>query len=123
MPNGMVEILWKPGQADMDTVSTRGPTTSVQPDFDDKSGITLSVTGIPANTGVRVRFVAVYEWFPDTASSGLVTTVGTPPPTYNTLTDIMRKLDSTGRWFLKTTWDNREYIGEFAAAMTAMTMI
>lgn len=123
-PNGMVELKFKPTQADMNWLPTEKESAQNQPELDARTTMTLSATGLPAATGIRIRLVAVYEWIPKISTgAGLVTTVGHSPPTYNTMNDILQALDRTGRWFLKTVWDNREYIGEFAGAMAAITMV
>lgn len=131
MPNGMVEIKWKPSQRDMEWTSRRnGTANSLQAEVDSMTAISLSVDNLAAgagNPGVRVRFVAVYEWIPGPTSvggnQGLVTTTGGPPSTYNSINEVLQYLERTGRWFLKTAWDNREHLAEFAGAVGALTMM
>jgi len=123
MPNGMVEIKWKPSQKDLEWTSRRNATTTaLQSENDANTAISLSVDNLAAavgNPGVRVRFVGVYEWIPGPTTlggnQGLVTTTGAPPSTYNSINDVLQYLERGGRWFLKTAWDNREHIAEFAS--------
>lgn len=110
----MCEIKWVPAPGDGNWFDTKpagvqaggltnqqSATVSNLVNYGSKGAITLSAAGLPANTGVRIRFVAVYEWLP-AISTGLVSTFE-PPVSANDTNDVLRALFTKygPKWFLK----------------------
>lgn len=72
-----------------------------------------SVTGLPANTGVRVRFVCVYEWRPSN-SLGIRSNVGSPASA-STIQQVLMSLGDSAKWAIET--------GGSVAAQALLSMV
>jgi len=102
VPNTMIELKWKPGFGDQEWEGFNTAVQQVNTNNATNVGrncITLTASGLPASTGLRVRFVAIYEYMP-AFNSGLISTVSNAVITKNTLNDVLHTLDKTGNWFL-----------------------
>lgn len=98
MPSGMVEVKWRPN--DYDVLWTE--TGVADPSAAKHTALTFCAAGIPANTGVRIRLVGVYQWLPK-AGEGIVTPLLSGNSTRNSYADIVRAADATGNWMFSTT--------------------
>lgn len=102
MPQDRAEILFQPGPGDQNwyEFNTAQSASASIDDIADKNCLFMSVSGLPATTGVRIRIVNVVEWMPK-AAQGLVASVQ-PPPSKNTLNDVLRALPQSGgtNWFI-----------------------
>lgn len=101
-PDTMMEITWRPGQGDGELVDVAGE-AAVPTNYGTltagRNALIMSVAGLPAAVGVRIRTVVVYEYTP-VLGQGIVATVETSPSA-NTVNDVLRALDSSdGRWFI-----------------------
>lgn len=96
MPDGMVEMRLVPNISSQEYIDPSS--TNVGQINPDMPLIFWSAFGIPVNTGIRVRLVAVYEWIPNagvglTNPSALETTNSA-----NTLNHVLSTLKSYGDW-------------------------
>jgi hypothetical protein len=102
MPDTMAEIIWRPGQADgemTDLANLNAFPTHVVDTAYGKNAIIISASGFPVSTGVRLRYVGIYEYEPVLAA-GFVATVETNP-SGNSVNDVLRSLDrEDDRWFI-----------------------
>jgi len=96
MPAGYAEVTWRPNNYDIMYQKPLDLSNLAK-----QTALAVSVYGIPASTGVRVRMVAVYEWYPSTAN-GLTSPLVSPTPSKNTLSDVIGYLDSFGNWMYKS---------------------
>jgi hypothetical protein len=101
-PDTMMEIIWRPGQADGELIDyialnqANGETAQL---LTGHNGILISIAGLPALTGVRVRTVGIFEYTPKLAL-GVIATVETSSSS-NTLNDVLRFLDNGNpNWFI-----------------------
>lgn len=94
MPDGMVEIRLVPN---FDSQGYSTPNSSVS---DDKGlpALFFSVFGIPVNTGIRVRLVAVYEWIPSQGEGITLPSAMTTSESRNSLNDVLRVMKGYGDW-------------------------
>lgn len=79
-----------------DPASTINPGT--EPTAQDLPALFWSATGVKAATGIRVRFVVVYEWIPKIGIGMTVPNMGRVTPSRNTAADVLRALEKTGDW-------------------------
>lgn len=90
VPDGEVEIKLRP-TAESETFY---PVNAVaNTNLSAHPTLVATMSGIPANTGMRVRMVAVYEWIPQSAS-GVVAASGNSTTSQNTLTNVVHALDN-----------------------------
>ncbi len=94
-PESHVELKWCP--ADGDQLFTDPSLVTGQRQAERKNGLLVTYSGIDPSK-LRVRFVAVYEWLPETAQ-GLVTTMESRNRSSNSLDHVLNALDRTGRWW------------------------
>lgn len=114
MPDGMVELALVPN--DISQRYTNASSTDNSELEEDMPSLFWSVYGIPANTGIRVRCVSVYEWIP-----GNTTGINLPSPTEITaskssLNDVLQYLQSTGDWAARGFHDASHAIASLGAA-------
>jgi hypothetical protein len=95
IPDGEVEIKLRP-TAESETFY---PVNAVaNTNLAAHPSLVATMSGYPANTGMRVRLVAVYEWIPQSAS-GVVASEGNSSKSLNTLTQVVHALDAASpRW-------------------------
>jgi hypothetical protein len=118
-PSSYVEIKWKPSQGDLTFQPVSNRTDNVAGAVADQTAIIAGFSGLPAATGIRTRFVAVYEWIPGDNQDGIVATSGPSVGSRNTINEVMAYLDSLGNWFIKSAWDNKDVLlGAAAYALT-----
>lgn len=79
-----------------DPASTVNPIT--EPTAQDLPALFWSATGVKAATGIRVRFVVVYEWIPKIGIGMTVPNMGRVSVSRNTSSDVLRALEKTGDW-------------------------
>jgi hypothetical protein len=92
-PPEMVEVVWRPGVADMEF---NDPNVSSNAQLRDrKSSITAVWAGLPAATGLTFHFTAVYEWIPRT-TTGISTNTNGKSSSRNTLDDVVDAIQATG---------------------------
>jgi len=93
MPADMCEVKWRPtiGDAEWKDPSSLGTTT----DANHKGGLIATVSNLPAGTGVRVRFIATYEWQPK-VNQGMASAFDATDHSSNTLDDVINALDRNG---------------------------
>lgn len=98
MPMDFIEIKLRPQDGDQQWTNPGGATTVAE--LSKKGAIGFAIKGIPTSTGVRVRFVAIYEWqaYP---GQGLVIPDNARNTSTNTLDHIVNALDATGNWVAK----------------------
>lgn len=102
IPQDKLEVKWQPDQADTRFVSTT-PTVGANVSHIQSGPAAIGVTwaGLPADTGVRIRLVAVYEWQPRTnAASGIVMDGGSAVPTHGDLGNVIGYLQRNSAWFI-----------------------
>lgn len=107
-PNTYIELKYKPvdGDASFASSFSTGVTAGALGfQLEQNSCLTLGVSGLAPSTGIRVRFVGVYEYVP-APGTGFVSTVGNAPPSHNTHNEVMRALEAGGNWFLQTAAQN-----------------
>lgn len=93
MPENKTTINWRPGPFDAETAAVNGSTLT-----SGRQSLLMTAAGMPANVGVRVRIVVVYEWWPK-AGTGFVATV--PAVTSrNSVNEVLHALDRTGNWLI-----------------------
>jgi len=127
MPAGYAEVIWRPNNYDITWQKPVDLSHLAQ-----QTALAVSVYGIPASTGVRIRMVAVYEWQP-TPANGLTTPLIATTPSKNTLHDVLGYLDSFGNWMYKSAngvghaaaslYRGATRVGEVAYGVTKMAAI
>lgn len=103
-PANMVELIWKPGQQDMEWYAPQNQAqiiSSATTAYAGRTALLVSYTGLPAGVGVRIRIVTAIEYIPG-SSDGIITTGFQAPRSKNTINDVVKYLDQSGEWFLKT---------------------
>jgi len=95
VPNSSIEVKWRPGNFDQDFTNPSTGTSVVE--ISRRQGLGFAWTGLPANVGIIVRMVAVYEYIP-IFSSGLVVPYNSRSTSNSTLDHVVNYLDSTGEW-------------------------
>lgn len=106
-PDQTVGMKWRPTDTDVDM--QLGSANSQQ-----GNAIYLQVSGVPNNTQVRIRVVAVMEWEPNAvAGIGIPVQQYAPPGVEDNdrFTRVLAWLDKSGHWLL----DNAAAIGHFAS--------
>lgn len=95
MPDGLVEIKLIPNLSSANYVDPNGGGGAA-----DLGMPTLfwSVFGVPPNTGIRIRAVAVYEWLPQSGVGLTLPNAATTSESRNTLNDVLRSMKSWGDW-------------------------
>lgn len=94
VPASMVEQRWYP--SGQDATGTIPVLTSSLQDIGSNS-LLVSAAGYPTGTGLRYRFVVVYEWWPKSAQ-GMVQNNQTVSQSGNTIDQVLRALGTAGRW-------------------------
>lgn len=99
MPDEPVEYRLPPTDA---SALFRDPTSTLsplgEPTGQDLPALFWSATGIPVSTGVRVRFVVVYEWIPKVNTGMTIPNMGKVSHSRNSVEDVVRALEKTGDW-------------------------
>lgn len=119
-PADFAEIVWRPNHAD---VLGREPLASTQLLLSNSVGtnntsIVVTAAGIPVNTGIRIRVVAVYEWMPDPLAGFKNTVVRNPNPV--TLGQVLAYLDRTGDWMAGTARAAGKAVSSLAHGVASM---
>lgn len=100
MPAGMAAVNWAPGANDENPDTTLLDDTRAQK-LEGRNALVVTASGFPQNTGVRIRFVAVYEITLLSNSIGVVNTVD-PPTSRNTPGQILKAMyDSRPGWVIE----------------------
>jgi hypothetical protein len=99
-PEGMVEIKWRPGEADNQFLNPNAP-PATNATLAGHNSILVTWAGIPVSTGMRFRAVVVYEVQFNTGTGFVVQPQVRSGSRYS-VNDILGYLDSTGNWALKT---------------------
>jgi len=110
-PQNMAEVTWMPGPGDSDWFEFVGTSNTDKVDAAcPKNALTMTVAGLPAATGVRIRFVSVVEWTPRNAQ-GLVSAIEVPKSS-NTINDVLRALPANlgTSWFINAYKRAQPYI-------------
>lgn len=98
-PDGVLEYRLPPSEA---SSLFRDPTTTVnlasEPTSQDFPALFWSFSGIPVSTGVRVRFVVVYEWIPHIGNGMVAPQMAAVARSRNTNADVLQSLAKTGDW-------------------------
>jgi hypothetical protein len=92
-PVNSSEIVWRPNTSDLEW-SNGGLGT---PSNRQKSVLIGTFAGIPVSTGMRVRLVCVYEWYP-TQGSGIMQSAGRSTVSRNSFAQVVAALDKAGDW-------------------------
>lgn len=98
-PPTEIEILWKPN--DRDQLFFQPSVAYDAKDRDGRSAITVAFADLPANTGLTMQMVAVYEWQPRT-NQGVGTPEGSRARSSNTLDEVLNFLEDRGEKFVHT---------------------
>lgn len=121
-PAGMAEIKWQPTSFDTQFTDA-GDAASSGSGVDSKlstsrrNALVVTHAGLPANVGMRVRIVAVYEWKPR-VGSGFVTASSASPA--GTVANTLRYLESTGDWMYRGAMAAQRTISSMAAGVGAI---
>lgn len=119
-PADMAEIVWRPTEADL---LGREPFQSAAITTGNMVGtnntcIVVTGAGLPVNTGLRIRVVAVYEWQPDPLSGFKATITRNPNPVR--LADVLARLDAAGDWMAGTAKGAGRAIASLAHGVASM---
>lgn len=95
-PQDKLELKWTPSEADLNWTEQGANDTGIASSYAKRSTLTVSAAGLPANTGLRVRLTAVYEWKPLQVTG--IAMQRTVARSNNTLSHVLNVLDSTGDW-------------------------
>lgn len=101
-PPTEVELLWKPN--DRDQLFFQPSVAYDAKDRDGRSALTVAFADLPANVGLTIQMVAVYEWQPRT-NQGVGTPEGSRARSENTVDQVINFLEDRGEKFLKTAFD------------------
>lgn len=96
-PPTEIEMLWKPN--DRDQLFFQPGVAYDSKDRDGRSALTVAMADLPANTGVTIQMVAVYEWQPRT-NQGVGTPEGSRARSNNTLDNVLNYLEDNGEKFI-----------------------
>lgn len=92
-PADVVEIIWRPGNADMEF---NDPNAASSPTLRDrKTSLTFAWAGIPVSTGFTVHYTAVYEWMPKNGQ-GVSTNTNGKNSSGNTIDQVCDAIQATG---------------------------
>lgn len=119
-PADMAEIVWRPVEADLfgrEPVATASISASSAWAAATTS-LVATGAGLPVNTGLRYRVVAVYEWQPDPLSGFKANIVRNPNPVR--LADILARLDATGDWMAGTARGAGKALSSLAHGVASM---
>lgn len=98
-PDGFLEYRLPPTEAAELFRDPNNPNDNTfDPATQDLPALFWSVSGIPVSTGVRVRYVAVYEWVPKQAVGLVAPQMAAVAPSRNTKEDVLRHLSKFGDW-------------------------
>lgn len=97
MPEGMVEIIWRPSAYET-TWQRCNNVSDTTTDWDKYNALIMSAAGIPVSTGVRVRMVGVYEWIPKPGTGLGLVSLTRNPVHKGSLSTVIDFLDRTGDW-------------------------
>jgi len=101
MPQSVAEVKWFPGENDAEIYSTGSNQLSASNASQGRNGILVTASGFPAGTGVRVRYVVVYE-ISLGSGQGQIASIA-PPVSNNTPQQVVRALFQSDRqWFLES---------------------
>jgi hypothetical protein len=119
-PADVAEIVWRPNQADLLGREPLAPASFLINNMGGTNTTSLVVTaaGIPVNTGIRVRVVAVYEWMPDPMAGFKNMVVRNPNPV--TLGQVLSFLDRTGDWMAGTARAAGKTVASLAHGVASM---
>lgn len=95
MPNGCSEIVWRPGEFDLQMTEPEGTSAST-PAGRRLTGLCITASGYPVTTGIRIRVVVVYEWIPKQSTGFKLGSNNAE--TGVTLGSVLHALDRTGQW-------------------------
>jgi hypothetical protein len=126
MPEGCVEIKWRPTEYDTmwGQVQVESESAGSGAFTGKKSALVASIAGLPVSTGVRYRIVAVYEWKPRTSAGlGLMVPDGHSQVKTGTLNNVIRFLDSTGDWMYEGAHKAGMAISKFASGVGAIASL
>lgn len=101
-PPTEIEVLWKPN--DRDQMFFQPQAVYDPKDRDGRAAITVAMADLPANVGITVQMVAVYEWQPRT-NQGIGSTQGSRAQSNNTLDQVLNKLEQNGEKWIHTALD------------------
>lgn len=91
-----METKFVPGLVDEGYIA---PSGQVSQDTDDSMCIVMAFVGLPANTGIRLRFTTIVEWKPNPLL-GIATESHLSTPSTNTLEHVKKCLhDADTHWF------------------------
>lgn len=88
MPARSMEVLWTPGDAS-GSYHSQAPGGSGTPLGTQENACVIAGAGLPAASGVRIEFTAVYEVRPTNAAN--VVAVLEPPPSTNSWNQVLRE--------------------------------
>lgn len=98
-PDGIMEYRLPPSEAsEMFRDPNNNANQQLEPATQDLPALFWSVTGIPVSTGVRVRFVVVYEWIPRVGSGMIAPQMAAVAKSRNSNADVLQALARTGDW-------------------------
>lgn len=97
-PAETVEILWRPGNADMEFNDPKEAASQFIRDR--KSAITVAWAGLPVSTGLTFHFTAIYEWTPNIGLGVGHNAIG-KARSRNTLDDVVDYLVGKGETFVR----------------------
>lgn len=104
MPEDVLEIVLRPTEASQRWCDpTLSPTLAVvQEVWGDSPCLFVTVAGIPANVGVRIRLVNIVEWIP-ASNTGVAGTQPMATRSKNTFTEVLQYLESAmnNKWVRK----------------------
>lgn len=99
MPDAPLEYRLPPTES---SEIFRDPSSTVnpigEPTAQDLPALFWSATGVKAATGIRVRFVVIYEWVPKIGTGMTVPNMAKVSHSHNSTEDVLRALEKTGDW-------------------------
>jgi len=99
-PANIAAINWAPGPNDENPDTTLLDATRADK-LDGRNALVVTGSGFPSSTGLRIRFVAVYEITVNSTSLGVVNSVD-PPPSRNTTGQILKAMyDARPNWVVE----------------------
>jgi hypothetical protein len=94
-PTSQVEVRWKPTARDQQFIDPAAPTAAQ--DKDGRGAILIAAAGLPAATGLYIRYTAVYEWQP-LALNGLASNNESRARSSNSFNDVLDYVDRAYGW-------------------------
>jgi hypothetical protein len=122
MPDGMVELKWRPTTFET-TWQRVANVTDTATDWDKYTALAVSASGIPVSTGIRVRMVAVYEWIPRPGTGSGLTTIHRTTVKTGSLSNIIAALDRTGDWMYNGAMKAGHALASMARGVGAITSV